>query len=322
MPPVHLDVLATTARARSAGAGRSRRRAGLRHLQPEPPAHRGVQAVGGDQPAGPAGRPPRRPAASCSTWRTDPCTGRIAEVRRRGLPAPRAARCGVRRGPGPRRKPAVDRAAGCEVADADERPALRARRRGGPARATAAGIRPFAAGLVDRRRLRGSTTTTRQPGPAGADRGGQPDRAAAGDQHVDVGHAGRLGASAAAPAPRRPPGSAGAHALATVNTTAVTQALCTSGRATPSTDDGDVVRVPQPAVRPGARPRTGPGTTTTRVHHCRPSVRDAPPAQALGGQRRAASIGQPSQAGTAGRRASTSTTAPTSSPVCSTTMAG
>ena len=93
---------------------------------------------------------------------------------------------------------------------------------------------PLAAGLVDRSTARLDHRDP-QPGPAGTDRDGEPDRTAAGDQDVRVGHAGRLGDSACSARSSAAIRVRSSTALATVNTAAVTQALCTSGRAKPST---------------------------------------------------------------------------------------
>ena len=114
-----------------------------------------------------------------------------------------------------------------QVADPDERPA-------GHRHAQTAELgdrgrhQAFAAGLVDGD-VPGLDHGDRQSRRAGTDGDGEPHRAAAGDKQVNVGHT-RLRSARSSAAIR----TRSRAAFATVNTAAVTQAVCTSGRAMPS----------------------------------------------------------------------------------------
>ena len=89
------------------------------------------------------------------------------------------------------------------------------------------GHESFTAGLVDGTRAR-LHDSDRQPRPAGVDRGGQPDRPAAGDEQVP-----HVAAVASARSSQRIR-TVSTTAFTTAKTTAVTHAECTSGSATPS----------------------------------------------------------------------------------------
>ena len=100
---------------------------------------------------------------------------------------------------------------------------------------------PFAARLVDRRPARLDDDDV-QPGEPCLYRGGKPDRPPAHDEHVGVEtHVVVEALSGAHRAPARARSSAGIRnlrsstALSSVNTSAVSHAVCTSGSATPST---------------------------------------------------------------------------------------
>ncbi len=120
------------------------------------------------------------------------------------------------------------RTGGLQVADAVERTALGADPEAGQ-RPYRARHQALAAGLVDRRRA-GLQDGGGQARPGGVDRGGQPGRAAADHQQVDHAAA-RQRVSAASSQRSR---VASQTALSTVNPSAVTQAVCTRGSATPS----------------------------------------------------------------------------------------
>ena len=295
--PVHLDVLAP---------GRDREVPAL--AEPATPAgpaggsspsrapDRGVQAVAGQQPA--AGEPAdphrvARPASTCSTRRLDPLDPQLGGPRRPGQPA-----ASVRRtpepGPGPERVPR--NVFGVDVGD--------------PANGTPAGWTPsrsqrgdrarhqsLAAGLVDRPGAR-LDDRDRQPALRRLDRAGQADRAGAGDEDV-VRRLTRPAARARCSAGMR---SESTTASSTLNTTAVTQAVCTSGSAATSSDHGDVVGMAQPAGRARGRPAAG---RARRRSGCSTAARGCGRTTSAGAWVPAttASIGQPrARARTAGRR--------------------
>ena len=95
-----------------------------------------------------------------------------------------------------------------------------------------AGHQPLAAGLVDRAGARLADLDV-EAGAGGVQRGGEPDRSAAGDEQVThLAESPRSVASAAFSTRIR---TVSRTALSTVNTTAVIQQACTSGSAMPST---------------------------------------------------------------------------------------
>ena len=184
-----------------------------------------MQAVGGHQPPGPQPRGgdlvavlldrPHAPAHP-----VDP-----------DLLGP-AGQCGVQGGPpdpeagtGPELR--GHRTARRQVADPDERPA--GHRHAQPVEGGNGGRhQALAAGLVDGD-VPGLDHGDRQSRRAGADGDSEPHRTAARDEQVDVGHT-RLRSARSSAAIR----VRSRAAFATVNTAAVTQAVCTSGRAMPS----------------------------------------------------------------------------------------
>lgn len=101
-------------------------------------------------------------------------------------------------------------------------------------RGDTAGHDSFSAGLVHGRGP-GFDDDGFQAGERGVDGGGQTGRSAAGHQYVDHAGAGAVGVVAAASARfSQRTRTVSRAALSTVNTAAVTQAVWTSGRATPS----------------------------------------------------------------------------------------
>ena len=92
------------------------------------------------------------------------------------------------------------------------------------------GHQPLAAGLVDRAGARLADLDV-EAGAGGVQRGGQPDRPAAGDHQVTHGRSPRASQRAAFSTRIR---TVSSTALSTVNTTAVIQQACTSGSAIPS----------------------------------------------------------------------------------------
>ncbi len=199
-----------------------------RPVEAEHPAHRGVQAVGRDEVAGRlvvdedvaaavldladralhdlhAGvghgvgeRPVQRGAA-------DPAAVAVAERRVRG-------------------------AATAEVADPGQPVTGRVHAERGQV-GDGAGHQPLAAGLVDRAGPRLADLDV-EAGAGGVQRGGQPDRAAAGDRrgHAPDGLRGSVARAAFSTRIR----TVSRPALRTVKTTAVIQHACTSGSAIPS----------------------------------------------------------------------------------------
>ena len=98
-----------------------------------------------------------------------------------------------------------------------------------------AGHQPLAAGLVDRAGARLAHHDV-EAGAGGVQRGGEPDRSAAGDDQVTHGRSPRRTPAACARAAFSTRiRTVSSTALSTVKTSAVIQAACTSGSATPST---------------------------------------------------------------------------------------
>ena len=224
----------------------------------------------------------------------------------------------------PRRRPGTVGAA-VEVADPGRARGRAGGRRGRPARrrhrASAPRRTPCRSGRCAARARRRSS-----PARCGVERRGEADRTAAG--HHEVMHrrppSAARGASAAAgwPAPRSRTGCDGEQR-------GVEHGEDQRGdpggvhqrQRDPLDDDGDVVGVAEEPVGP-RRHRRQPRHDDHAGVPARAEGGDAPPAQGLGRARRAPASTTPAAAGTSRPADPRLASAPTSSPVCSTTMNG
>ena len=216
-------------------------------------------------PLDPDARPPHAASARCSSVRRTPRPGPAAEARRRG-PAP---------------------VSGTDVADAGEVDARPGRRRGLPARATAAGISPSPQALSTGSARR-STTSDREPArgrhrsprPARPDRRRRPGRRRRSQSRPRSRRRrrGQRPVLAADPHGEQPGVEHGEHQRRHPGRVHERQRDALG-------DDRDVVRVPQPPVRARGRPaaaraRRSPGCSSAPpASRCTTSAAPAPRAR-------------------------------------------